>query len=97
MDESQTVALHDHIERIMTKASDSYELECRVTCRALKVSIAINGFGLGILLPNNLADDILTPEGSARARDSSISVLSGHRPIALKISKRTIPQDRTEI
>lgn len=93
MDESQTVPLHDYIERIMTKAYESYKLECRVTCRALKVSIAINEFGLGVLLPNNLADGILTIEGSARACDCNTPILSEHRPIALKISKRTHQQD----
>ncbi|MNI06798.1 hypothetical protein D3C73_597920 [compost metagenome] len=43
----------------MEKAHAGFEFDCQQACRALKVCIAVNVFGVGTLLPNALplADD----------------------------------------
>lgn len=41
-------------ERPMQSALAEFEMDSRLACRALKVSIAMNGFGVGSVLPNDL-------------------------------------------
>lgn len=59
MKSSKVLALtSEHFQRLMEQASAGFELDCRQACRGLKVSMAVNVFGLGTLLPNNFADEI---------------------------------------
>lgn len=44
-------------ESFMEEARAAFELDCSQACRGLKVSMAVNVFGVGTLLPNNLADE----------------------------------------
>ncbi|MCW8277887.1 hypothetical protein IMF27_21815 [Pseudomonas sp. PCH199] len=46
----------DFFKSLMDEASAGFELDCRQTCRGMKVSLAVNVFGIGTVLPNNLAD-----------------------------------------
>jgi hypothetical protein len=39
----------------MSHALSAFEADSTAACRALKVSMAVNVFGVGTLLPNNLA------------------------------------------
>lgn len=39
----------------MRHALSAFEADSTAACRALKVSMAVNVFGVGTLLPNNLA------------------------------------------
>ena len=58
MKSSKVLALtSEHFQRLMEQASAGFELDCRQACRGLKVSMAVNVFGLGTLLPNNFADE----------------------------------------
>ncbi|MDR6162561.1 hypothetical protein [Pseudomonas fluorescens] len=58
MKSSKVLALtSEHFQRLMEQASAGFELDCRQACRGLKVSMAVNVFGLGTLLPNNFAEE----------------------------------------
>jgi hypothetical protein len=47
----------DSFQRLMEEAFAGFELDCRQASRGLRVSIAMKVFGVGTLIPNNLADD----------------------------------------
>ncbi|MBC3209435.1 hypothetical protein HU755_21760 [Pseudomonas sp. SWRI111] len=46
-----------HFEQLLEQASAGFELDCKQACRGLRVSMAVNVFGMGTLLPNNFADE----------------------------------------
>lgn len=61
MKSSKVLALtSEHFQRLMEHAYAGFELDCKQACRGLKVSMAVNVFGLGTLLPNNFADEATT-------------------------------------
>ncbi|MFJ3366560.1 hypothetical protein [Pseudomonas sp. NPDC086251] len=45
----------DLFQSVMAEASAGFELDCRQACRGLRVSMAVNVFGIGTILPNNLS------------------------------------------
>ena len=50
MKNSKVLALtSEHFQRLMEHAYAGFELDCKQACRGLKVSMAVNVFGLGIL------------------------------------------------
>ena len=52
----------------MHAALEGFELESRQACRALRISIAIDGFGVGSLLPNELpVEQVMATGMKARA------------------------------
>lgn len=51
----------EHFQRLMEHAYAGFELDCKQACRGLKVSMAVNVFGLGTLLPNNFAEETAVP------------------------------------
>lgn len=53
---SDKSAAEDLFGKIMTEAAAGYELYCRQACRGLKVYMAVNVFGIGTILPNDLSD-----------------------------------------
>ncbi|MED7669911.1 hypothetical protein GXB78_22125 [Pseudomonas moraviensis subsp. stanleyae] len=58
MKSSKVLALtSEHFQHLMEQASAGFELDCKQACRGLKVSMAVNVFGLGTLMPNNFADE----------------------------------------
>ncbi|WLG93849.1 hypothetical protein [Pseudomonas sp. FP198] len=46
------------VQRIMAAACAGFEHDCRQARKGLRVSMAVNVFGMGTLIPNNLADDV---------------------------------------
>lgn len=48
-------AIPSDIPSWMRHALSAFEADSNAACRALKVSMAVNVFGVGPLLPNNLA------------------------------------------
>jgi|GEM_PF-2489513 hypothetical protein len=62
MKSSKVTALtSEHFQRLMEHAYAGFELDCKQACRGMKVSMAVNVFGLGTLLPNNFADETEVP------------------------------------
>jgi hypothetical protein len=55
----------DLFKNLMEAASAGFEHDCRQACRGLRVSMAVNAFGMGKLIPNNLASES-GPETSSR-------------------------------
>lgn len=55
-DTSQFMPVSGDGQRWFSQALSGFELESRQASRALRVSIAINVFGVGTLLPNDLGD-----------------------------------------
>lgn len=45
----------DFFQSVMAEARAGFELDCRQACRGLRVSMAVNVFGIGTILPNNLS------------------------------------------
>ncbi|UVL48295.1 hypothetical protein LOY57_11025 [Pseudomonas moraviensis] len=78
MKRSKVLALtSEHFQRLMEQASAGFELDCRQACRGLKVSMAVNVFGLGTLLPNSFADEDIGVELDA--------------PSQISVALRTVP------
>lgn len=68
MKSSKVLALtSEHFQRLMEKAYAGFELDCKQACRGLKVSMAVNVFGLGTLLPNNFADQATVQQSEVAA------------------------------
>jgi hypothetical protein len=44
----------DFFQSVMAEARAGFEFECRQACRGLRVGMAVNVFGIGTILPNNL-------------------------------------------
>lgn len=81
MKSSKVLALtSEHFQRLMEHAYAGFELDCKQACRGLKISMAVNVFGLGTLLPNNFAD-----EATARSSDGVPNIDSAlpGRPAAM--------------
>lgn len=47
----------DPFQHLMDHASAGFELDCKQACRGFKVHMAVKVFGMGRLIPNNLADE----------------------------------------
>lgn len=56
----------DYFQHLMEQASAGFELDCKQACRGLRVSMAVNVFGMGTLLPNNFADEDTASEPTER-------------------------------
>lgn len=55
-DVSLSIPVPAQRQKCFAQALSGFELDSRQARRALRVSIAINGFGVGTLLPNDLGD-----------------------------------------
>ena len=76
MKSSKVLALtSEHFQRLMEQASAGFELDCRQACRGLKVSMAVNVFGLGTLLPNNFADETTVQPWDEHPFDDAIPMM----------------------
>lgn len=62
----------DHFEHLMEQASAGFELDCKQACRGLRVSMAVNVFGMGTLLPNNFADEDTSNPWDSHAQTSTV-------------------------
>ncbi|WP_256808724.1 hypothetical protein [Pseudomonas siliginis] len=68
MKSSKVLALtSEHFQRLMEHAYAGFELDCIQACRGLKVSMAVNVFDLGTLLPNNFADQATVQQSEVAA------------------------------
>lgn len=67
---SADVIEHD---RLMRHALAGFEVDSRQACRALRVCMAVKGFGLGTLLENDLPPDVLAPSAAQRLASHSRS------------------------
>lgn len=45
----------------MADALAGFEMDCKMACRGMKVSMAVKVFGVGTLLPNDLSDGPARP------------------------------------
>ena len=45
----------------MANALAGFEMDCKMACRGMKVSMAVKVFGVGTLLPNDLSDGSAKP------------------------------------
>ena len=45
----------------MANALAGFEMDCKMACRGMKVSMAVKVFGVGTLLPNDLSDGSTKP------------------------------------
>lgn len=66
------VAAIEH-DRLMRQALAGFEVDSRQACRALRVSMAIQAFGVGTLLENDLPPDVLASSAAQRMASHSRS------------------------
>ncbi|WP_431034780.1 hypothetical protein [Pseudomonas yamanorum] len=70
MSKTQMQPMQGYFEGIMRTACDSYDYECRENCRGLKVNIAVNIFGVGTLIPNDLGEELTSKTSILHHRNS---------------------------
>ncbi|MBV4484561.1 hypothetical protein HU727_003030 [Pseudomonas sp. SWRI153] len=63
----------DPSQQLLEKASAAFERDCQQACRRLRVHIALNVFGVGTLIPNNLADEYPDHDASAQSQRGDAS------------------------
>lgn len=81
----------EHFQRLMEHAYAGFELDCKQACRGLKVSMAVNVFGLGTLLPNNFAEEPAVPPADEHpAVDDALPTMS-------VVAKRVLAQRNRSI
>ncbi|MDR7054277.1 hypothetical protein J2W70_001627 [Pseudomonas koreensis] len=81
----------EHFQRLMEHAYAGFELDCKQACRGLKVSMAVNVFGLGTLMPNNFADDAaLQPLDAQPAVDDDLPAMPMVAKLTLAERSRSI-------
>lgn len=72
----------DPFQHLMDHASAGFELDCKQACRGFKVHMAVKIFGMGRLIPNNLAD----VDGAWDSRFGSEDALPGMTAVAERAS-----------
>ncbi len=60
------------LERSLLTALAGFEMDSRQACRALQVSIALNVFGVGTLLPNELPGESLMLDNTERMESMTV-------------------------
>jgi len=81
----------EHFQRLMEHAYACFELDCKQACRGLKVSMAVNVFGLGTLLPNNFAEETTVPPADEHpAVDDALPTMPVFAKRALASRNRSI-------